>query len=658
MLASKIETFRLSLSGKTASELAEVAVAMFIEKEEIACRLAEFQNSTTEMSLQFQQMKVELEAAKKQVKDLLEQNRHLADLNNMRANDLYGRSTEKASAIFSQMDGDTGLADPVDEDAVEETGAGTEPDSDGVPTGCTGNGTGQSGIGSEEEGKKGKGEEREKEEEKGPGDSGNGGDGKKGKEGKEGGGGRKPKQKRDFSNLPHVTDYAINFEELDSLYGEGNWRIAFWEEHTQLEIVRQAYIRTVYTPVISTGLEHVLERPVPWIPVIPKSIASASLLASIAKDKFGMYLPLYRQEYDPDRFGIPVSRQTMSNWLSYAARELFMPVYLYLVECLQLHIIYQQCDETPYMVVLDGRGAGSKSYVWIHRTSELLEGNAIIVYCYEKTRGTDHLRRFYAGRTEPLFLTSDAYCAYPLFAEESGGLVTSCGCFAHSRRRFVVATQLLDACGLGPGQLGELTEAKALDLIKEAYQAEGKLKGCTADERKEKREGEVCPKVDSLFDFIKAIDLESPLVSEKLKDAIQYSINQEGPLREFLGDGNIPIDNNACERSVKPVAQVRKNSLFSNTIGGAECNMVYHTLIETAKANQADAGIYLKYLLEKMAENLYWGKAPRMECLMPWSEDYRAYELSEKRRVQEYAVPPGSPKPKTPRKKEGKAEAA
>lgn len=49
--------------------------------------------------------------------------------------------------------------------------------------------------------------------------------------------------------------------------------------------------------------------------VIPKSFASASLLASILDKKFNLSLPLYRQEKALERIGITISRQTMSNWI-------------------------------------------------------------------------------------------------------------------------------------------------------------------------------------------------------------------------------------------------------------------------------------------------------------------------------------------------------
>jgi transposase len=55
--------------------------------------------------------------------------------------------------------------------------------------------------------------------------------------------------------------------------------------------------------------------------VIPGSFASPEAIAHIAVQKFVMASPLYRQEQEWARNGIPLSRQTMSNWLLCATKE-------------------------------------------------------------------------------------------------------------------------------------------------------------------------------------------------------------------------------------------------------------------------------------------------------------------------------------------------
>ncbi len=61
-------------------------------------------------------------------------------------------------------------------------------------------------------------------------------------------------------------------------------------------------------------------------PVYPGSLASPSLLAFTLHQKFTEHLPLYRQEQEWARLGVPLSRQTLANWVIYAAHTWLKPV--------------------------------------------------------------------------------------------------------------------------------------------------------------------------------------------------------------------------------------------------------------------------------------------------------------------------------------------
>lgn len=619
MMAATVEAFRRSLEGKTKAETDEIAVRYFCAWNEANIHLKEHENASAEMAIQYQQMKDERDGLRKENEILRKQNLHLTGVQKIQTNELFGRSTEKTKDVLGQVLTD-GLPqeDPLAEDS-SETKDNSNPD------------------GSKETKQKilrriksiiklfddleGRGQE-----------------------------GRK--KRMDLSKLPIQTIFDYDIDELNQKYGEGNWRFAFWSEKRTVERVRQtSYVKAVFKPIVSVGLDHHLVRPVWENALIPKSVASPSLLAEIMLDWGKMFLPLYRQEMNEERFGFPLSRQDMSKWIGTVVRDHLKKVYLYLCEQLKAYR-FQQCDETYWQVVLDERKAGAKSFIWVHRSGELLPGPAIVAYCFEKTRGADHLRSFYAGILQMIYLTCDAYGAYPCFAGETGGLMILTGCYMHCRRRFVEAMLILKLTGLTDEQIRELPEVKAVALIVEIYIAENELKELPAEKRYELRQTNVLPKVNAFFDFVRTIDLNNPLLSDKLRDAVQYALNQEECLRRFLDDGNIPLDNGACERSVRPVAQFRRNSLFSFTTNGAEVLTVIFTLIETAKANQADPYYYLKYLLEQMPQHLYDKGTEYMPDLMPWSQRYQRYEVEEKRNLVKAQAPPGNEKPRTPRKRD------
>lgn len=628
MQAAKVEVFRRSLEGKTKAETDEIAVRYYCAWNDAEIHLKETENASTEMAIQFQQMKVERDAALKENEILRKQNQHLTGIQTIQTNELFGRSTEKTEDVLGQvLNGDIPDGDPLSEESPEGKEK-SETDED----------------------KKTRRKTRERV--------------KKLLRllfgGLDQNGQEEQKRRMDLSKLPVQTIFDYDIEELNRKYGEGNWRFAFWSERKTVERVRQtSYVKSVFKPIVSVGLDHQLIRPVWENALIPKSVASPSLLSELIVDWGRMFLPLYRQELNEERFGFHLPRQRMSSWIGYVVRNYLQQVHLYICGLLKEYY-YQQCDETYWQVVLDERKAGAKSFIWVHRSGELLPGPAIVAYCYEKTRGADHLRNFYAGILQTIYLTCDAYGAYPCFAGETGGLMILTGCYMHCRRRFVEAALILKLNGLTDDQIRELPEVKAVALIAEIYIADNALKGLPADMRQKQRRESVLPKVNAFFNFIRTIDLNDPLVSDKLRGAVQYALNQEDNLRKFLDDGNIPLDNGATERSVRPVAQFRRNSLFSFTTGGAEVMVVIFTLIETAKANQADPYYYLKYLLEQMPQHLYdQGKESEyMPDLMPWSQRYRCYEAEEKEKLVKAQAPPGNEKPRTPRKRDKVVQSA
>ena len=175
----------------------------------------------------------------------------------------------------------------------------------------------------------------------------------------------------------------------------------------------------------------------------------------------------------------------------------------------------------------------------------------------------------------------------------------------------------------------------------------------SAEERLLRRQKNVKPLIDEFFEYLKTLDISDPAYSDTFKDAVEYTLNQEKYLRRFLDDGNIPIDDNACERSVKTVCLLRKSCLFSNTFrGGYACGIIM-TLVETAKANGADSYWYIQYLLETMPSRYYRGRENEdLDQMVPWSDEYHRYEKEQRLKVLDRSAPAGNEKPRTPRKKD------
>ena len=569
--------------------------------------LEELRNSTQPMLEQFQNIREENKGLKIFNEELLRQNRYLTEQLSKMKSGMFGVRSEKMGHLLEQLLDEDETEDPLDEDSVSE----------------------EKGQAHAAVRIKGKTQQRRKKE--------------------------KGFRNRNLEGLPVQAVYEYDIDLLNETYGEGNWRFTGWKEHRTVEFVRACtYVKAVYTPVISYGLEHSMETVYYEGSMFPKSLASPSLLANIIMDKFCMYVPVYRMEHDINRYGFQLSRQTISNWIMKAAELFFTPIYLHMMSILSRYP-YQQCDETTWRVVRDTRGPGKKSYFWVHRSSELLKGSPpIILYELEPTRSEGHLEKYFkevfAEGSGKIHLTSDAFSAYPSLEENHSETIESCGCFSHARRRGANALKLLNV--KKTEELSSLPEVSYINKIAAIYAEENKLKEMSAEERLVHRQKEVKPRVDEFFDYLRTLDTSDATYSSTFKDAVEYALNQEKYLRRFLDDGNIPIDDNACERSVKSLVLLRKNCLFSNTFsGGYACGIIL-TLIETAKANDADPYWYIQYILETVPSRYYSGKSDEgLEQMMPWSEEYHRYAKEQQSKMLDRCAPAGNEKPSTPRKK-------
>ena len=72
------------------------------------------------------------------------------------------------------------------------------------------------------------------------------------------------------------------------------------------------------------------------------------------------------------------------------------------------------------------------------------------------------------------------------------------------------------------------------------------------------------------------------ILSEKTRDGLKYSLNQEEYLKVFLEDGRILIDNSATERAIRPFTVGRANWHIIDTVHGAKVSAMVYSLVETA----------------------------------------------------------------------------
>lgn len=346
------------------------------------------------------------------------------------------------------------------------------------------------------------------------------------------------------------------------------------------------------------------------------SIVSPSLEAAIINGKYVNALPYRRMEKDFERNGIFISEQNMASWTVKCADRYLARLYDHLHGLmLKEHVL--QADETTVEVSKDGRKAGSKSYMWVYRTGKYRKDRPVILYEYQKTRNHEHplsfLKSFHG------YLVCDGFSGYKTL-DRSTEEIRIAECWAHARRSFA------DAVKASTSDKKVSVAKDALQMIAAVYHAENRLQDLTPEERKEKRNDKVRPLVDAFFAWIHATASDKTLyVSDMTRKGLNYCLNQEEYLKVFLEDGEIAIDNNQTEGTIRPFTVGRKNWVMIDTVSGARASAIIYSLVETAKANGLNPYYYFEYLLTELPKLKEFNSPEEeilaMSRLLPWSDE-------------------------------------
>ena len=421
---------------------------------------------------------------------------------------------------------------------------------------------------------------------------------------------RKGKKEADLSGLPvRRIDHYLSEEELEAEFGVRGWKqlpdaISRKYHFVPAKVEVEEHHIGVYA---SKTDEHMVKADHPKA-LLHGSLVSPSLGAAIINGKYVNAVPLYRLEQEFQRYDLQITRQNMANWCIRLAEEYLSILYDYLHKELYFyHVI--QADETLVLVNHDGRGAGSKSWMWVYRSGHLYQKQQIVLYEYQQTRNASHPREFLKGYDG--ICVTDGYQVYHTLEKELEEL-TIAGCWVHCRRRFDEALKLIPK--------SYQKESNAFLLMKQIqaiYREEGKLNDLSSDERLKQRQAVIKPLVDAFFAYLKTINVSK---KDKFGDAVGYALNQEKYLRVFLTDGDVPIDNNASERAIRGFCIGKKNWQMIDTIHGAKSSAIIYSIVETAKANNLKPFDYVQHLLEEIPKHMNDKDCSFLEDLLPWSE--------------------------------------
>lgn len=435
---------------------------------------------------------------------------------------------------------------------------------------------------------------------------------------------RRGKREQDLSVLPHETiDHTLSESERHCPCCDTVMTACGTTDHHELIYV-PATLKVVNHRQHAYACPHckvhgdkdeVVRAPIPQS-LLPKSLASPSLVAHIAAEKYDKAVPLYRLErtFADKRFHLP--RQNMARWLIQVDHT-YLKGYRQALHATMLHSTHLHADETTVHVLKEpGREATQKSCMWVYRTGR--GERPIAIYEYQPTKEGRHAVNFLRGFKGTLQTDGS-----PIYNVLPAADVLRAGCLAHTRRKFVEFASALPKT-TPPDKRANVDwiihRIKRLYKIEEtaARDSESLDAARALDHLKQQRDKESRPIFDTLFSRLAALK-DEVLPTSAFGRAISYALGQEAYLRVYLGDPLVDIDNNACERAVKPFVLGRKNALFSDTVAGAKASAGYYSILETAKANGLDGYAYLNWLLTELkaqppGQTIDWNR------FFPWSD--------------------------------------
>src|SRR5258708_7234549 len=323
--------------------------------------------------------------------------------------------------------------------------------------------------------------------------------------------------------------------------------------------------------------------------LIENSMASTALVTHVVVSKFAWFSTLYRQVQILAGHGIRLDRSTLAGWVKRTAW------WLKGLYELQLRTIHAAplffCDETRMPVLDPGRGRTKICQFWAHAVDDRPWSGPsppAVAYVFADGRGKGEIA---AQLVDYAILQVDGYVAYKSLAKDAreAGTIRLAFCLAHARRKFVAVYKTTKSP----------FAQEVIERIAAIYAIEERVRGTTAGIRLAARKAESKPLMEELktrlTEVLKDISAKSPLA-----EAINYTLGHWEGLTVFLTDGRVEVDTNTVERSMRPIALGRKNSLFSGSEGGAESWAILASLLNTAKLNGLDPQTYLCDVLERI----------------------------------------------------------
>ncbi len=287
-------------------------------------------------------------------------------------------------------------------------------------------------------------------------------------------------------------------------------------------------------------------------------------------------------------------------------------------------------DESTWKVFesVDGK-IGNRWWLWVSRSV------SVVYFQIAPGRGANVPMEYFRNiQKQKVIVICDRYSAYKSLAKQLS-CITLAFCWAHVRRDFLDATKkypALEEWALSwvdrIGDLYHINNRRCIEFDSELSLSDQSASFNEQHEHLVKAMGTMAEERNLFLETHKTDDPDQDLLSNVKFKVLTSLQNHWKGLSVFVGNPEVPMDNNNGERSIRNPVTGRKNFYGSGSLWSSQLAAIMFSIFQTMALSGLNCNHWLRSYLAASAENL--GKAPEnLSLFLPWEMDEeRRHKLS------------------------------
>ena len=354
----------------------------------------------------------------------------------------------------------------------------------------------------------------------------------------------------------------------------------------EVRAYRRRYRRRRYRPTCPCGCQPGLVTAPGPAKLLPKSQWGVSVWVTVLLDKFAFGRPTQRLLADLASHGLDLSAGTLTDGLQ-RLLPLFGPLYEALV-AKNRQMDHWHADETRWLVFVSlPDKSGHRWYLWA------FQSEAVVVFVLDPGRVHD-VPEEHLGAAATGILNVDRYSAYKALPQVKSGHLLLAFCWTHQRRDFLAA-----AADWPTEQEWALSWVTA---IGELYHRNNRRLAVREDSEAFEQRDQDLRRAVAAFQRRWEVEVAEPHLHPARRKTLSSLREHWAGLTLFVEHPEIPMDNNAVERTLREPVVGRKNYAGSRALWSGQLLVQMLSLLATLKLGDLNPRRWLTAYLQACAQ--------------------------------------------------------